>query len=406
MLSLSLTIFFDSAALMGSSGAGKTTLMDVLAMRKRTGIIEGEIRCNGHLQEENSFRRAMGYVVQFDTQSPQLTIRETCDFSAKLRLDEKNDAVTPESTAKFVDQTLEMLELTNVQDLQVGSDESGGLSFEQRKRLSIAVELVANPSILFLDEYVCSCIAIFSTYVIPLAHHSVLKPLKYRPTSGLDARAAAIVMRGMKRIALSGRAVCATIHQPSIAIFNAFDALLLLKRGGETVFFGDLGENSVNLIQYLERYEATPRISVGENPSSWMLTCIGAGSSGSNKKPFDYAGSYAQSKLHAHCLERIDQICAKANEENRISFPSEYATSLGTQSITVLKKALKVYYRSPTYNVTRVMVSAIGKKIIQFYDHREAIRLFSLFPPLVQSGSVIWKWCVFYCLVAGKACKL
>ena len=188
------------------------------------------------------------------------------------------------------------------------------------------------------------------------------KPLaKYRPTSGLDARAAAIVMRGMKRIALSGRAVCATIHQPSIAIFNAFDALLLLKRGGETVFFGDLGENSVNLIQYLERYEATPRISVGENPSSWMLTCIGAGSSGSNKKPFDYAGSYAQSKLHAQCLERIDQICSKAAEENRISFPSEYATSLGTQSITVLKKALKVYYRSPTYNVTRVTVSAIGK---------------------------------------------
>lgn len=185
--------------------------------------------------------------------------------------------------------------------------------------------------------------------------------LPLRPTSGLDARAASIVMRGMKRIALSGRAVCATIHQPSIAIFNAFDALLLLKRGGETVFFGSLGENSVDLIQYLERYEATPKISVGENPSSWMLTCIGAGSGGSNKKPFDYAGSYAQSKLHAQCLERIDQICAKASDDNRVSFPTEYATSLGTQSITVLRKAFMVYYRSPTYNVTRVMVSAIGK---------------------------------------------
>ena len=121
-------------------------------MRKSSGVIEGEIRLNGHLQEEKSFRRAMGYVVQFDTQSPQLTIRETCDFSAKLRLDESDDAVTPESTAKFVEQTLDMLELSSIQDLQVGSDESGGLSFEQRKRLSIAVELVANPSILFLDE--------------------------------------------------------------------------------------------------------------------------------------------------------------------------------------------------------------------------------------------------------------
>jgi ABC-type multidrug transport system ATPase subunit len=126
--------------------------MDVLAMRKSSGEIHGEVRLNGHLQEENSFRRSTGYVVQFDTQSPQLTIRETCEFSAKLRLDETDSAVTPESISKFVDQTLEMLELSVFQDLQVGSDEGGGLSFEQRKRLSIAVELVANPSILFLDE--------------------------------------------------------------------------------------------------------------------------------------------------------------------------------------------------------------------------------------------------------------
>jgi ABC-type multidrug transport system ATPase subunit len=117
--------------------------MDVLAMRKSSGEITGQICVNGHPQEEKSFRRCMGYVEQFDSQSPELTIRETCDFSAKLRLDEKDSAVTKESTRKFGDQTLAMLELTNIQDLQVGSDETGGLSFEQRKRLSIAVELVA-----------------------------------------------------------------------------------------------------------------------------------------------------------------------------------------------------------------------------------------------------------------------
>jgi ABC-type multidrug transport system ATPase subunit len=79
-------------------------------------------------------------------------------------------------------------------------------------------------------------------------------------------------MRGLKRIADTGRAVCATIHQPSIAIFNSFDALLLLKRGGETVFFGDLGSESSLLISYLERYQATPRIQPGTNPATWMLT--------------------------------------------------------------------------------------------------------------------------------------
>jgi ABC-type multidrug transport system ATPase subunit len=119
---------------MGSSGAGKTTLMDVLALRKSSGEIEGEVRLNGHLQESLSFRRCSGYVEQFDVQTAALTVRETCEFSAKLRLESSDPAVTPESTQKFVDQTLQMLELTTIQDFQVGSDASGGLSFEQRKR--------------------------------------------------------------------------------------------------------------------------------------------------------------------------------------------------------------------------------------------------------------------------------
>lgn len=126
--------------------------MDVLALRKSSGEIEGDIRLNGHPQEELGFRRCAGYVEQFDVQSAQLTIRETCEFSAKLRLESSAPEVTPESITKFVDQTLYMLELHEIQDLQVGDDNSGGLSFEQRKRLSIAVELVANPSIIFLDE--------------------------------------------------------------------------------------------------------------------------------------------------------------------------------------------------------------------------------------------------------------
>jgi len=121
-------------------------------MRKSSGVIEGEIRLNGHKQEEKSFRRCTGYVEQFDVQTPQLTIRETMRFSAKLRLEESDSAVTNESIEKFVDEILAMLELTNTQDLQVGTDADGGLSFEQKKRLSIAVEVVSNPSILFLDE--------------------------------------------------------------------------------------------------------------------------------------------------------------------------------------------------------------------------------------------------------------
>jgi len=166
-------------------------------------------------------------------------------------------------------------------------------------------------------------------------------------------------MRGMKRIALTGRAVCATIHQPSIAIFQDFDSLLLLKRGGETVYFGDLGENSCKLIEYLERYESTPKIQPGENPATWMLTVIGAGSSQTDKKPFDYAGSYARSKLHEQSLEKIDEINAGAVEENRVVFPGKYATSKRTQASAVMKRTIKVYFRSPSYNTARLLVAGI-----------------------------------------------
>ncbi|CAB9509295.1 Pleiotropic ABC efflux transporter of multiple drugs CDR1 [Seminavis robusta] len=318
-------------ALMGSSGAGKTTLMDVLSMRKSSGEIEGDVCLNGHPQEPRSFRRCTGYVEQFDVQSAQLTIRETVEFSARLRLEETVKEVTPRNIMRFVDQVLAMLELTPIQDLQVGDDLSGGLSFEQKKRLSIAVELVANPSIIFLDE----------------------------PTSGLDARAASIVMKGLKRIAETGRAVVATIHQPSIAIFNSFDTLLLLKRGGEVVFFGDLGKDSVSLINYFERYSATTPIKPGENPATWMLTVIGAGSSAGTTRPFDYAGNYTGSKLHKECLDNIATLSSNPTDENKVSFPGLYATSMLTQSTQVLDRILKIYWRSPSYNLVRIMVAAV-----------------------------------------------
>ena len=198
-----------------------------------------------------------------------------------------------------------------------------------------------------------------------------------------------VVMRGLRRIAESGRAVCATIHQPSISIFSDFDSLLLLKRGGEVVFYGDLGERSVNLITYLERFEATPKIRLGENPgtekhnpqrrcktrrsvpvssnpssflATWMLTTIGAGSIGAGSRSgrqFDYAGSYLDSKLHEQCLEKIKRINSGATDDNRVVFLSKFATSFSTQMRAVLQRAMTIFYRTPNYNVTRNIVSIV-----------------------------------------------
>jgi len=164
-------------------------------------------------------------------------------------------------------------------------------------------------------------------------------------------------MRGLKRIAETGRAVCATIHQPSIAIFDSFDSLLLLKRGGEVVFFGELGDNSCHLISYLERFDETTPIKAHENPATWMLTTIGAGSTGTNA--FDYAGAYAESSLRDDNLALIDKFCSAASDNNLITFPHKFATNWTTQIREVTRRTVTMYWRSPNYNLVRLMVSAI-----------------------------------------------
>ena len=133
---------------------------------------------------------------QNDIHTPQATIHEALIFSALLRLPKETSM---ETAMEFVEVNMRMIELWDLRNALVGS-----LSVEQAKRLTIGVELVANPSVVFLDE----------------------------PTSGLDARAASVVMRTVRRIGSDGRTVIATIHQPSQLIFYSFDKLLLMKRGG------------------------------------------------------------------------------------------------------------------------------------------------------------------------------
>lgn len=208
-------------ALVGVSGAGKTTLMDVLAGRKTGGFIEGDVRVSGYPKVQSTFARVCGYCEQNDIHSPQVTVHESLLFSAWLRLPEDVDKDTREA---FVEEVMELVELETLRDALVGLPGVTGLSTEQRKRLTIAVELVANPSIIFMDE----------------------------PTSGLDARAAAIVMRTVRNTVDTGRTVVCTIHQPSIDIFEAFDELLLMKRGGEVIYMGPLGVNSQIMVDYFE----------------------------------------------------------------------------------------------------------------------------------------------------------
>ncbi|VAI74645.1 unnamed protein product [Triticum turgidum subsp. durum] len=210
-------------ALMGITGAGKTTLLDILAGRKTGGYIEGTIRIAGYPKKQDTFSRISGYCEQSDIHSPNLTVHESLQFSAWLRLPSN---VNSRQRDMFIDEVMDLVELTGLKNAMVGIAGATGLSAEQRKRLTIAVELVASPSIIFMDE----------------------------PTTGLDARAAAIVMRTVRKTVDTGRTVVCTIHQPSIGIFESFDELLLMKRGGQIIYSGSLGPLSSNMIKYFELY--------------------------------------------------------------------------------------------------------------------------------------------------------
>ncbi|KAJ6993221.1 pleiotropic drug resistance protein 2-like [Populus alba x Populus x berolinensis] len=252
-------------ALVGVSGAGKTTLMDVLAGRKTGGYIEGSINISGYPKNQETFARVSGYCEQNDIHSPRVTVYESLLYSAWLRLSKDIDTKTRKM---FVEEVMDLVELNPLRDALVGLPGLDGLSTEQRKRLTIAVELVANPSIIFMDE----------------------------PTSGLDARAAAIVMRTVRNTVDTGRTVVCTIHQPSIDIFEAFDELLLMKRGGQVIYAGSLGDRSHKLIEYFEAVPGVPKIRDAYNPATWMLEI--SAPSMEAQLDVDFAEQYANSSLY------------------------------------------------------------------------------------------------------------
>ncbi|KAG5249759.1 pleiotropic drug resistance protein [Salix suchowensis] len=309
-------------ALMGVSGAGKTTLMDVLAGRKTSGYIEGDIKISGYPKKQETFARIAGYCEQNDIHSPHVTVYESLLYSAWLRLPPEVDS---ETRKMFIEEVMELVELDSLRNALVGLPGVNGLSTEQRKRLTIAVELVANPSIIFMDE----------------------------PTSGLDARAAAIVMRTVRNTVDTGRTVVCTIHQPSIDIFEAFDELFLMKQGGEEIYVGPLGHHSAHLIKYFEEIERVSKIKDGYNPATWMLEVTA--SSQEMAMEVDFANIYKNSDLFRRNKALIAELSTLAPGSKDIYFPTQYSTSFFTQCMACLWKQHWSYWRNPPYTAVRFL---------------------------------------------------
>nr|GLL16658.1 ABC transporter G family member 39-like [Ipomoea trifida] len=328
--------------LVGVTGAGKTTLMDVLAGRKTSGYIQGSISISGYPKNQATFARVSGYCEQNDIHSPNLTVYESVIYSAWLRLSADINKNTREM---FVEEVMGLVELNPIRNSLVGLPGVDGLSTEQRKRLTIAVELVANPSIIFMDE----------------------------PTSGLDARAAAIVMRTVRNTVDTGRTVVCTIHQPSIDIFEAFDELLLMKKGGEVIYAGPLGCNSRKLIEYFEAVPEVPKITDGYNPATWMLEITATAFEA--QIGVDFADIYANSSLYQRNQELIKELSTPPPGSNDLHFPTKYSQTFVEQCKACFWKQHWSYWRNPQYNAIRMFITILTGILIGiiFWDKGDKV---------------------------------
>ena len=166
------------------------------------------------------------------------------------------------------------------------------------------------------------------------------------PTSGLDARAAAIVMRAIRAVADSNRTVVTTIHQPSMEIFEAFDMLVLMQRGGRLTYFGPLGAESSELISYLQAVPGVEPIRPGINPATWLLEVTGGSMTTLFKSSGqDFPSLYQESTLRRAHESRMDSLLAAPGQELTVS--GKYATSLSTQRYWLIRKFFKLYWHSP-----------------------------------------------------------
>ncbi|CAL5380320.1 unnamed protein product [Camellia sinensis] len=256
-------------ALMGVSGAGKTTLMDILVGRKTSGTIEGDIRIGGFPKE-------------------------------------------------FVKEVLEIIEFDEMKDCLVGMPSVSGLSTEQRKFLTIDVELVANPSIMFMDE----------------------------PTTGLDARAAAIVMQAVKNVAETGRTIICTIHQPSIDIFEAFD----------------------------EAISGVQKIRNNYNPITWMLEITSR--SAEAQLCIDLAQVYKNCVLYQNNREHVNRWSTPPPSSKELYFATRFSQNGWGQFKSYLWKQHLSYWRSPSYNLLCFTYMLIASLFfgIQFWDQGRKMR--------------------------------
>lgn len=216
----------------------------------------------------------------------------------------------------FVEDVIKMLSMEDFAEAIVGNP-GEGLNVEQRKLLTIGVELAAKPALLiFLDE----------------------------PTSGLDSQSSWSIVAFLRKLANSGQAILCTIHQPSAILFQEFDRLLFLMKGGKTIYFGDIGKNSRTLLDYFERNGAPP-CDDEANPAEYMLDICG------KKSDQDWSEVWKTTAEAREVQAELDRMheSKRAEPASDQSSPAEFAMPLTSQIYYVTQRVFQQYWRTPSY---------------------------------------------------------
>ncbi|KAI1742988.1 P-loop containing nucleoside triphosphate hydrolase protein [Xylaria scruposa] len=318
--------------LMGVTGAGKTTLLDLLADRISSGQVSGAVYINGN-RRDKQFRSRIGYVQQDDIHLSTATVREALLMSAMLR---QPRSISKQEKEDYVTKIIKLMDMAYFADAVVGRV-GEGLNIEQRKRLSIAVEMVARPDILlFLDE----------------------------PTSGLDSQTAWSICALLRQLADHGQTIMCTIHQPSSQILMMFDRLLLLDRCGQVLYFGDLGPNSSTMISYFELAGA-PACGSAENPAEWVLDVTGnrqlTFSNPRHPQLVDWAKHWTNSEQNQQILKELKTLRVPKSRDGEASSSSnsrkEFAASYMSQMLLVSRRIFQEQWRDPIYLYCKISLS-------------------------------------------------
>ncbi|XP_066135177.1 broad substrate specificity ATP-binding cassette transporter ABCG2 isoform X2 [Saccopteryx bilineata] len=340
-------------AILGPTGGGKSSLLDILAARKDPQGLSGDVLINGAPRPAN-FKCNSGYVVQDDVVMGTLTVRENLQFSAALRLP---TTMTNHEKNERINMVIQELGLTEVADSKVGTQFIRGVSGGERKRTSIGMELITDPSILFLDE----------------------------PTTGLDSSTANAVLLLLKRMSKQGRTIIFSIHQPRYSIFKLFDSLTLLA-SGRLMFHGPAHE----ALGYFA--SAGYRCEPYNNPADFFLDVINGNSSAvvlnreveegeaketeepskTDKRFIDkLAEFYVNSTFCKEIKTELDQLSEVQKKKRSEGFKEiTYATSFCHQVRWISRRSFKNLLGNPQASVAQIMVTLFLGLVIGaiFYD--------------------------------------